>query len=154
MGHKPDLFHRMMALPVVRPLHPLYRKCKEPLLYLFFCGLTTLLSIALFWVLTQPMHIPALAANAVDWIICVLFAYLTNRAWVFQDKAQDAKGILREWGAFFLGRIGTLVMEEIVLWLGIDLLEMSSMPIKVFAQVLVVAGNYVISKWMVFTSRA
>lgn len=64
------------------------------------------------------------------------------------------KGILRECGAFLLGRIGTLVMEEIVLWLGIDLLEMSSMPVKVFAQVLVVAGNYVISKWMVFTSRA
>lgn len=116
MSQKPDLFDRIMALPVAHPFNPLYQKYKEPLLYLFFGGLTTLLSIGLFWGFTQPLHIPALVANVLGWIVCVLFAYLTNRTWVFQDEAHYTKGVLRECGAFILGRIGTLVMEELVLW--------------------------------------
>lgn len=153
MDNKTDIFDRMMALPVVRPFRPLYHKYKELLLYLFFGGLTMVLSIGLFWTFTQPLHMNVLSANALGWILCVLFAYLTNRTWVFEHKAHGARDILCECGAFFFGRVGTLVLEEAVLWMGIDLLGMNSMAVKVLAQVLVVAGNYFISKWLVFASK-
>lgn len=144
----------MMSAGLFSPFRPLYQKYKEPLLYLFFGGLTTVLSIGLFWAFTQPLRIPALTANVAGWAICVLFAYLTNRTWVFRDKATDISGTLRECGRFILGRISTLIMEEIVLWAGIDLMGINSMLVKVAAQVLVVAGNYIISKRMVFTNKA
>lgn len=150
MEPKPDIFDRIMALPLMRPLRPIYQKYKEPLLYLFFGGLTTLLSIGLFWLFTQPLGMRVLPANALGWILCVLFAYGTNRTWVFQDRAGSTSGILREALAFVGGRVGTLLLEEAVLWLGIDLLGRNGMTVKVFAQVLVVVGNYVISKWFVF----
>lgn len=153
MQNKPDIFDRLIQLPLLRLFQPLYQEYKEPLLYLFFGGLTTILSIGLFWAFTHPLQMNALTANAAGWILCVLFAYITNRTWVFTEKAQNAQGILRECGAFILGRVGTLVMEEAVLWLGIDLLGMNSMVVKVFAQVLVVVGNYFISKLLVFKSK-
>lgn len=154
MRQKPDIFDCILSARILSPVQPLYLRHKELLLYLFFGGLTTVLSIGLFWVFTKPMHISVLIGNVLGWIVCVLFAYLTNRTWVFQDKAHDTKGILMECGTFFLGRIGTLVMEELVLWGGIEQMRFNSMGVKVFAQVLVVAGNYIISKWMMFTNRA
>ena len=150
---KQDIFDRIMALPGLRVMQPFYARYKEQLLYLLFGGLTTLLSIGLFWLFTEPMGMAALAANIICWIACVGFAYITNRTWVFADKARDPAGIARECGTFFAGRLATLVLEELVLWAGIDGLGMPGMPVKIVAQVLVIVGNYVISKWLVFRKK-
>jgi Predicted membrane protein len=147
---RPDIFDRIMTSRVLRPLQPFYQKYKEPLLYLFFGSLAFFLSIGLFWAFTVPLGMNALTANVVDWVICVVFAYLTNRTWVFKNKAQDVKGIVRECSSFMLGRLGTLALEEAILWLGIDFLRINGMAVKIVAQVLVIVGNYVISKFFVF----
>ena len=150
MSKQADIFDRIMAWRFLKPLQPFYMKYKEPLLYLFFGGLTFFLSIGLFWAFTVPFGMNALSANVIDWIICVIFAYLTNRTWVFENKAYDVKGIVRECSSFMIGRLGTLALEEALLWLGIDILHNNSMIVKIVAQVLVIIGNYVISKFFVF----
>ena len=150
MEEKKDIFDKIMRRKLFKHLWPFYHRFKEILLYLFFGGLTTLLSIILFWVFTVPRGMPALSGNVVDWIICVLFAYVTNRTWVCKDKANGRKGIIREATSFIGGRLGTLLMEELILFVGIDLLGVNSMLVKIVAQVLVVVGNYVISKFFVF----
>ena len=147
---RPDIFDRIMAWRLLRPLRPFYEKYKEPLLYLFFGGLTTLLSIFLYWLFAHPLGVPPLAANVVSWILCVAFAYVTNRTWVFRDKARGAKGILREAASFTAGRLATLGLEELILWLGISVLGVSDLVVKILAQVLVIVGNYLISKFLVF----
>ena len=147
---RPNIFDRIMALRLLRPLRPFYEKYKEPLLYLFFGGLTTLLSIFLYWLFAHPLGVPPLAANVVSWILCVAFAYVTNRTWVFRDKARGAKGILREASSFAAGRLATLGLEELILWLGISVLGVSDLVVKILAQVLVIVGNYLISKFLVF----
>ena len=147
---RPNIFDRIMALRLLRPLRPFYEKYKEPLLYLFFGGLTTLLSIFLYWLFAHPLGVPPLAANVVSWILCVAFAYVTNRTWVFRDKARGAKGILREAASFTAGRLATLGLEELILWLGISVLGVSDLVVKILAQVLVIVGNYLISKFLVF----
>ena len=150
---KPDLFDRIMSCRLLRPLQPFYRKYKEPLLYLFFGGLTTLLSIFLYWLFAHPLELDPLIANVISWILCVAFAYLTNRTWVFADKAQDPGGILREAASFTAGRLATLGLEELILWLGISVLSISDIVVKVIAQVIVILGNYLISKLLVFRKR-
>ncbi len=142
-----------MALGPLKPLRPLYEKYKEPLLYLFFGGLTTLLSIFLYWLFAHPLGLPPLAANPVSWVLCVAFAYVTNRTWVFRDKAREPLGILREAASFTLGRLATLGLEEGLLWLGITALGFPDLPVKIAAQVLVIVANYVISKLLVFRRR-
>ena len=145
-----DIFDRIMSWKLLSPLQPFYRKYKEPLLYLFFGGLTFFLSIGLYWLFAHPLRLAPLVANALSWIICVAFAYVTNRTWVFKEKAHDSRGIAREAAAFVLGRVATLVLEEAVLWLGISVLGVSDIAVKVVAQVLVIVGNYFISKLFVF----
>lgn len=148
-----DIFDRIMSWRVFRPLLPFYRKYKEPLLYLFFGGVTTVLSIFLYWLFAHPLGLDPLVANVVSWILCVAFAYVTNRTWVFRDKAHDPKGILREAASFVLGRLATLGMEELILYLGISVLGINDVLVKVIAQILVIVGNYVISKLIVFKKR-
>ena len=150
---KPDIFDRIMALRWLRPLRPFYEKFKEPLLYLFFGGLTTLLSIFLYWLFAHPLGLPPLIANVFSWVLCVAFAYVTNRSWVFRDKARGAKGILREAASFTAGRLATLGLEELILWLGITVLGVGDLAVKIAAQVLTIVGNYVISKFLVFKKK-
>ena len=149
MGHKAS-FDRIMCLKLLSPLQPFYMKYKELLLYLFFGGLTFCLSIALYWLFAHPLGMTPLVANALSWVLCVAFAYVTNRTWVFKEKAHDSKGIVREATSFVLGRVATLVLEEVVLWLGISVLGINDIAVKVVAQVLVIVSNYFISKFLVF----
>ena len=150
---KPDIFDRIMSLRLLRPLQPLYRKYKEQLLYLFFGGLTFLLSISVFYLLVNVLRMNELVANVIDWVICVVFAYVTNRTWVFQSAAAGTKGICREAASFGLGRLATLGLEELLLWAGIDLLDLNSLLVKIVAQAAVIIGNYVISKCLVFKGK-
>lgn len=145
-----DIFDRIMDLKFLRILNPFYKKYKEVLLYLFFGGLTTVISIGSYAFFDVSMHIDPMIANVFSWILAVLFAYVTNRIWVFNNVAEDLKGIIQEIISFFGGRVATLLMEEAILYVGIKLLGMNSILIKVLAQVLVVIANYIISKLFVF----
>lgn len=142
-----------MEMRLLKPLQPFYQKYKEPLLYLFFGGLTFFLSIGLYWLFAHPFGIVPLIANIISWILCVAFAYITNRTWVFSQKAHDSKGLVREAASFTAGRLVTLGIEELVLWLGITVIGVNDVIAKIIAQVLVIIGNYVISKWFVFRKR-
>ena len=150
MKDQPDIFDRIMSSRLLKPLYPFYRKYKEPLLYLFFGGLTFILSICLYWLFAHPLGLAPLVANALSWVLCVAFAYVTNRTWVFKQKAHDRRGIAREAASFVAGRLATLGLEELILWLGISVLGISDIAVKVVAQVLVIVGNYFISKLFVF----
>ena len=68
-------------------------------------------------------------------------------------KSHRANDIIREFSTFAVGRLGTLMLEEAVLWLGIDMIHINSMVVKVAAQMLVIIGNYAISKYFVFKTR-
>lgn len=140
-----DIFDRLMQLPVLRLFEPFYKKYKEQLLYLFFGVLTTIVNLIVFWLVLHSL--PVLGANIVAWVAGVLFAYVTNRTWVF--KIHNGS-IVREFISFCGGRVFTLLMEEFILWSGISLLHVNAMIVKIIAQILVVVGNYIVSKWFVF----
>ena len=145
-----DIFDRIMEWKILSIFNPFYKKYKEVLLYLFFGGLTTVISIGSYALFDIGMHIDPMIANIFSWILAVLFAYITNRIWVFDSNAEDMNGILREMVSFFGGRVATLLMEEVILYVGIKLLSMNSIGVKVVAQILVLIGNYLISKLFVF----
>ena len=126
-------------------------KYREQILYLIFGFLTTVVNLASFWLLYSKAGVPALIANVIAWIIGVLFAYATNRKWVFNSSNPS---VLKEAVSFSIGRLATLGMEEAVLWIGIDLLGINTMAVKVFGMILVVIGNYCVSKWFVFREAA
>ena len=146
---KEDIFDRLMRLPLLRIFEPFYKKHKEILLYLLFGGLTTLVSIATF-ALFFALGINELIANALSWILAVLFAYVTNRTWVFSSEADTKSTVIREMASFFGGRLVTLLVEEAILAVFITWLGFPAMWVKVAAQIVVIVLNYVVSKFFVF----
>lgn len=147
---KPDVFDRLMALPVLRMFQPFYRKHKEVLLYLFFGGLTTLISIASFALFYHLLGLNEHAANVISWILAVLFAFLTNRAWVFSAGTGGGTTFLRQMASFFGGRLATLGVEEALLLVFLTWLRLPALPVKIAAQVVIIVLNYCISKFFVF----
>ena len=91
-----------------------------------------------------------LIANVLSWIITVMFAFLTNRVWVFDSKTEGMGEFLKQMTSFYGGRVITLVIEEAILLVFITWLGFPSMIIKIIAQVVVIVLNYIISKLLIF----
>lgn len=148
-----DIFDRIMGLKILKPFYPIYHQHKEILLYLFFGGLTFIVSIGSYAFFDISIKLEPLIANIFSWILAVLFAYITNRIWVFQNTAGGFADILKEILSFFGGRVVTLIMEEIILYVGIEILSVNSIAVKVIGQIVVIVSNYFISKIVVFRNR-
>ena len=148
MEEKKDMFDRLFSIRPLRTFQPVYQKYKEQLLYVFFGGLTTVISIAVFSLFTLVIPCDELIANLISWIVAVLFAFLTNRTWVFQTDAKQS--FAKQMVSFYLGRVATLGMEELILLIFVKILSMNAVPVKIGAQIVVLVLNYVISKLIVF----
>ena len=125
----------------------LFRKYKELILYVFFGGLATVVSIGTFVAFDALMN--ELVANVLSWIITVGFAFWTNRTWVFCSKVRG-KDIWKEMLTFYTGRLATLGLEEAILLVFATLLSQNATVVKIAAQILVLVGNYIISKLLIF----
>lgn len=146
---KKDVFDRIMDTKALSFAKPFCEKHREQLLYLFFGALTTLVSIVSFWALNVALGVNELFANAVSWILAVLFAFATNRKWVFDGKGAEGT-LMSQMGSFFAGRLLTLFLEEAIIFVFVTKLSMNSMLIKIIATVVVIILNYFISKFFVF----
>lgn len=144
-----DIFDRIMSLPVLNWLNPFYKKHKSVLLYLFFGGLTTVISVGSFIFFDNVLQIHELISNILSWVLAVAFAYLTNRTWVFESRA-TGKAIAGEAISFCGGRLATLGIEEGILLVFVTWLQLSSTWVKIGAQIVVLILNYLISKLFVF----
>ncbi|KRM95233.1 GtrA family protein [Loigolactobacillus rennini] len=128
----------------------LFKKYQSVIAYLFFGGLTTLVNIITFAILQPIMNYQF--ANILAWIASVLFAYVTNKLWVFSSKTHGLLALFKEMGAFFFFRVLSLLMDIVIMWLGISVLNANPLLTKIIDNVIVVIANYFFSKWYIFKS--
>lgn len=150
MKQRKDIFDKLLELPMIHCFQPIYEKYREVILYIFFGGLAFLISISTFALFHMLFNINELIANVISWIITVLFAFFTNRIWVFEASTKTYIEFIAQLGTFFGGRVITLIIEEAILFIFITLLNLNSMMIKIFAQVIIIVLNYIISKHIIF----
>ena len=131
----------------------MYRRYQEGIDYLFWGGVAFVLSMVLFYIFANMMMIEEQIANVITWIICVIFTYLTNRTFVFKSKTTGVKAITKEFTEFTSARLATLVLENVVLFICIDLLLWHNMIAKLLGQFLVIVSNYVLSKLWIFKKK-
>ncbi len=128
---------------------------RETVTYLIFGGLTTLISVVCYAVLSRlfiRFLSPGLAmngANLLSLIISITFAYVTNRRYVFFSKAKG-RAIYAEMLAFFLGRTFTLLLDMALMNLLVSVLHVWDLGAKSMVTLLVILLNYVIAKRWVF----
>ena len=99
---------------------------------------------------TRLFGIQWAGANVLSWVLSVLFAYVTNRTWVFEHRAHGTGPILREMGLFFGCRLLSFFCDMAIMFLCVDVLHINDLIAKVFTQVVVIVLNYVFSKWIIF----
>lgn len=152
----------------------LIKKYQEIISYLFWGGMTTIVSwgsYSLFAVLFKnqismielfgmEMFVVVLVSNILSWVCAFLFAFVTNKLWVFKSKSWKAEVCLPEFGKFFSARALTGVMEivlvPLMVSLGLDqtIFGIEGMVAKVIVSVAVVILNYVFSKLFIFKSKS
>ena len=124
---------------------------KEVISYLIFGILTTLVNIVVYTFCKDVLQIQYLISNAIAWIVSVLFAYFTNRKYVFESHNSS---IINELVKFIGARVSTGIMDMLLMWLFVDVLSMQSMISKIIVNVVVVILNYIFSKLFIFQEEA
>ena len=132
---------------IFRKLWVFYRSHLEVINYLFIGGCTTVISILSYALFAKICGFDLLISNVLSWIIAVLFAYFTNRVIVFNSKN---KNYLKEFISFTGSRVITLILDTLLMILFVRSLGMNDMIAKLIVQIVVIIGNYLISKLLVF----
>ena len=125
----------------------LLMKYKEIIMYLVFGVLTTVVNIVVYFLSAELLHINYLISNALAWFLSVLFAYITNRKYVFDSKNNQ---IIKEAISFFGSRLATGIMDMVLMWFLVNFNIVNDVVAKVVVNVIVVILNYILSKLVVF----
>ena len=130
----------------------LLKKYRELILYLIFGVLTTLVNYISWWLL-EPFFASSTIPVTAAWLISVLFAYLTNRRFVFESKVTGGKALAAEMLSFFAARVLSGVLDLCFMWVFADWLRFDSRLVKLISNVFVVIFNYIASKLVIFRKK-
>ena len=133
----------------------IYKKHEEIINYLIVGVRTTIFSLIFYFASTRTFLDPnnpfeLQIANIIKWVSGVLFAYVTNRIFVFKSKRKD---IGREFVQFTSSRVATLFLDMFVMWLMVTKMGIWDFIAVFVSQVLVTVGNYIFSKMFVFKKK-
>ena len=134
-------------------------KYKEILLYLFFGVTTTAVNWAVYALMTAALHADMTLANAVAWVAAVVYAFITNKLFVFESKSMEPKVLLSEGVKFFSARIASGIVEillpTLMVAVGLNgtLLGLEGGIAKAVVSIVVIVMNYILSKWLVFRKK-
>lgn len=122
---------------------------KETFLYLIFGLLTTLVDFVSYLILTR-LSVNYMAANVIAWILAVVFAYITNKIFVFNSKSSEKQLLLNEFTGFISARLFSLAFSLVFIYTAVTLFHVNDVIAKIISSVFVVIINYVLSKFYIF----
>ncbi|MCR4925730.1 MAG: GtrA family protein [Clostridiales bacterium] len=133
---------------------------RETITYVIFGVLTTAVNFAFFHIcnklLTDDVFLKDknyLFSNILAWIAAVLFAFFTNKLFVFKSKSWKAKTVVREFVSFIGARLFSLGVDEGGMFLFVSVLNFNKMIAKLIVQVAIVLINYFFSKFLIFKNK-
>ncbi len=136
----------------------------EMITYIFYGVLATVVNLVAFWVCCALMSIPmdvtndspyaflSLVANAIAWVVALIFAFVTNKFIVFKSKDIHIKKLAFEFISFTVGRLISFGCEELIILIA-TITSFNLMIAKVIAAVIVVILNYIFSKLFIFKNK-
>lgn len=138
----------------------LWKKYEEAINYLIWGGIAFVLSMVLFIVFTNeklPFRWNEVFANSIDWVICVLFTFFTNKFFVFKSKSENIKAFGKEFVEFVLARLFTLLLEDIIIFILCQKMGWNTGILqtvaKLIGQFVVIVTNYFLSKLWIFKGK-
>lgn len=128
----------------------LVEKYKSLIAYGVFGVMTTLVNIITYNYCYNHLGINNTVSNVLAWILAVVFAYITNKMWVFESKSWQWSVLKREVSAFVSCRLATGVMDIVIMFICVDIMNLPAMLMKIISNVLVIILNYIFSKLVIF----
>ncbi len=128
----------------------LFMEHKAVILYLVFGGFTTLVNIVSYAVCARIFNWGTMVSTVIAWFLAILFAYITNRKWVFGSSAAGSRAILLEAFTFFSCRLTTGLADLGMMWFFVVFLGCNDIVIKVTSNIIVIVMNYIASRWIIF----
>lgn len=137
---------------MIKKCKELYLKYEEMVNYLIVGVLNTIVSWAAFFacaytILDAQIVWQNIMLSVISWVAGVVFGYFMNRKYVFKSKEPN---MWKEFLQFAGGRVSTYVLDAVVMVLMVNVMHINEGISKVFVSVLVMIGNYIISKLFVF----
>lgn len=125
----------------------------EVFIYLFFGGLATLVNFITYFIARDTLNLNLFNSNTISWIAAVLFAFITNKLWVFQSKSENFLELSIEFAKFIFYRILSYGIDMGVMFLLIEGIGVSDFWSKLITQIIVVIANYLFSKLFIFKPK-
>lgn len=126
---------------------------KEIVSYLVFGVLTTLTNIVSYMVFAKVFDMDYKLATTIAWIISVLFAFITNKLYVFKSKDTNIWSVTKEFLSFLFFRLLSYIMDIGMMILMVEWLKTDDLLAKIVANVFVVILNYFASRYVIFKKK-
>ncbi len=152
-----DIFWKLKESVQMNQMIELWKKYKEIVMYLVVGVITTVFNWVVYAIFVKIM--PMVVANALSWFVTVLFAYITNKIFVFESRDWSLNVVMKESASFFGARAATGVFEIVAqptffaIGLNQSLLGVEGLVSKVLTSAIVMVLNYVCSKLFVFKDK-
>ena len=131
----------------------LTKRYKETISYLIFGILSTIVNIATYVFFSRIIKINFIISNIIAWFVAVIFAYITNKFFVFESKNINIKFILKEITSFMSLRIVSGLTELILMYIMINIMLINDFIVKIITNIVVVILNFIFSKLIIFKNK-
>lgn len=138
----------------LKTIKGLFLEYKEVINYLVFGCLTTVVNFVCYYLFAKVLGIEEVISSGLSWLFSVLFAYITNKIFVFESKTTTIKEFIMEIISFFLARVLSGILCDVGTFaVMVKVIGINDVVAKLITQIMVVIVNYVLSKWIIFKNR-
>lgn len=125
----------------------------EYILYIVFGILTTVVNFITYFIFTKAIGFTTVTSNLIATAISIIFAYITNKIFVFNSKRNSIGELITELVKFVDARIFTGLLDTLFVFIGVDCIKANDFVIKTISCIIVVLLNYIISKAIIFNKQ-
>lgn len=129
------------------------KKYKSFIAYAFFGICTTLVNLLSYRLFYFVLSVPNVPSTLLAWLFAVLFAFVTNKLWVFDSKSWVMAIVFSELIKFFICRIATGLLDVGIMWFAVDKMQWNAMLWKLISNIIVIVLNYIASKLVIFVKK-
>lgn len=134
-------------------LGELIKKYKELISYAFFGGLTTVVDFSVYTVFNKVFSVNATLSNIIGWLAAVIFAFVTNKLFVFESKTKTLSKISYEFLTFFAARLFTGVIYNGGFAVMTGFFQINDYVSKILLSIFNIVVNYIFSKLITFRKK-
>lgn len=135
---------------MISNLKTLFDAYKQIILYLLFGVCTTVINTICYWLLYDVLSLSNVTGTVLAWLAAVIFAFITNKRFVFESKRTNTQERINEVASFFGCRLLTGILDVVIMAFAVDMLQWDGLLWKLISNIIVTIINYIASKFWIF----